>query len=361
IDGDGTVDTGGTGDTNDQVTTYTYGVVKGTSPGDSTIASGSLLQKVTYPDSSGGSDVVTFAYNAPGQLIWQSDQAGNVIETDFDAGGRETHRRATTIASGFDATVKRISTTYDSLGRTELVTSWDNATPGSGSVLNEVKNGFDGWGNLTSFKQDPDSAVGGSGFYEVSYSIAKAATAGTRQTLRRSSMTLAGKTWTLEYSSTGSLLDADASRVTNIKDGSTAVSRYWYLGEGDVAGREYGECRVKWNEWASGSPVTYPDRDQFNRITSSRWRKTITGGSIDFVDLDVAYDRASNVTSVKDDIYPGFDVLYANDGLNRLTDADEGTLSSGSISSRTRRQLWTLSQTGNWPNMQLDLGPCQCL
>ena len=55
---------------------------------------------------------------------------------------------------------------------------------------------------LTSFRQDPDSAVCGSGFYEVSYAIAKAATADKRQTLRRSSMTLAGKTWTLDYCGT---------------------------------------------------------------------------------------------------------------------------------------------------------------
>jgi len=271
--------------------------------------------------------------------------------------GRERHRRATTIASGFDDTVERISTSYDSHGRVELITSWDTAATGSGSVLNEIKYAFDGWGNLTSFKQDPDSAVGGSGFYESSYAFAKAATAGKRQTLRRSSMTLAGKTWTLDYSSTGSLLDADASRVTNIKDGGTTVCRYWYLGEGDVVGREYSGASIKWNEWATGTPPTYPDRDQFNRITSSRWTKSTNSGPVDFVDLDVAYDRASNVVSVKDNIYPGFDVLYSNDGLNRLTDADEGTLSGGggSISSRTRRQLWTLSQTGNWPEMQLDL------
>jgi len=349
IDGDGTVDT------DDQVTTYTYGVVKGTAPGDSTIASGALLQKVAYPDSSGGSDVVAFAYNAQGQIIWHRDQSGNIIETSFDANGRERHRRATTIASGFDDTVERISTSYDSHGRIELITSWDTAATGSGSVLNEIKYTFDGWGNLTSFKQDPDSAVGGSGFYESSYAFAKAATAGRRQTLRRSSMTLAGKTWTLDYSSTGSLLDADASRVTNIKDGGTTVCRYWYLGEGDVVGREYSGASIKWNEWATGTPPTYPDRDQFNRITSSRWTKSTNSGPVDFVDLDVAYDRASNVVSVKDNIYPGFDVLYSNDGLNRLTDADEGTLSSGSISSRKRRQLWTLSQTGNWPTMRLDL------
>ncbi|MFO0895473.1 MAG: RHS repeat-associated core domain-containing protein [Phycisphaerales bacterium] len=100
--------------------------------------------------------------------------------------------------------------------------------------------------------------------------------------------------------------------------------------------------------------MTYPDRDSFNRITSSRWTKDLAT-DVDFVDLDVAYDRAGNVASVEDNIYTGFDVLYSNDGLNRLTDADEGTLSGGSISSRTRRQLWTLSQTGNWPEMQLDL------
>jgi len=223
------------------------------------------------------------------------------------------------------------------------------------AVLNEIKYAFDGWGNLTSFKQEPDSAVGGSGFYETSYAFAKAAAAGRRQALRRSSMTLAGKTWTLDYSSTGSLLDADASRVTNIKDGGTTVCRYWYLGEGDVVGREYSGASIKWNEWATGTPPTYPDRDPFNRITSSRWTKSTNTGPVDFVDLDVAYDRASNVVSVKDNIYPGFDVLYSNDGLNRLTDADEGTLSGGSITSRKRRQLWTLSQTGNWPEMQLDL------
>ena len=55
------------------------------------------------------------------------------------------------------------------------------------------------------------------------------------------------------------------------------------------------------------------------------------------------------------------DVLYALDGTGRLIDADEGHLSSGSISSRQRRELWKdgttlgLSQTGNWARRKLDL------
>jgi hypothetical protein len=34
--------------------------------------------------------------------------------------------------------------------------------------------------------------------------------------------------------------------------------------------------------------------------------------------------------------------------LNRVTSADEGKLASGSISNRTSKKAWTLSQTGNW-------------
>ena len=60
----------------DQQTTYTYGTTKGASAGDSKIQTGHLLQKVQYPDSAGGTDVVTFAYNAQSELIWKSDQSG---------------------------------------------------------------------------------------------------------------------------------------------------------------------------------------------------------------------------------------------------------------------------------------------
>ena len=78
---------------------------------------------------------------------------------------------------------------------------------------------------------------------------------------------------------------------------------------------------------------------------------------MDFFSLDVSYDANSNPLTTEDNVFAsGFDVKYAVDGLDRLTDADEGTLSGSSISSRTRRQQWpTLSQTGNWNVSRLDL------
>ncbi|HRQ74020.1 MAG TPA: hypothetical protein PLU35_13420, partial [Phycisphaerales bacterium] len=117
LDGDGVEDAG-----DDQVTTYTYGVSPGDDPGPSAVAAGHLLRQVTYPDSASGSDVVRFAYNAQGEQVWTRDQAGNVVESDYDELGRLTHRRATTIAGGFDDAVKRISTAYDARGLATTVT-----------------------------------------------------------------------------------------------------------------------------------------------------------------------------------------------------------------------------------------------
>jgi RHS repeat-associated protein len=54
-------------------------------------------------------------------------------------------------------------------------------------------------------------------------------------------------------------------------------------------------------------------------------------------------------------VHTGHDAAYTNDNLNRLTQAEEGTWTGSAITSRTRDQQWTLSQTGNWEMDKLDL------
>ncbi|MBL8695888.1 MAG: hypothetical protein JNJ88_17470 [Planctomycetes bacterium] len=77
----------------DQTTTYNYGTAKRVAAGDSKIATGYLLQKVTYPDDGvGDRGYVLYAYNAQGQVIWTEDQATNVLENFYDTAGRETAR-----------------------------------------------------------------------------------------------------------------------------------------------------------------------------------------------------------------------------------------------------------------------------
>jgi len=383
LDGDNTEDS------DDQVTEYVYGTTKGTpgsgSPVQSAIATGHLLREVIYPPGQAGSAqadrTVTYAYNAQGEQVWTMDQAANVIQTDFDTAGRETHRRVTTLAGGFDGAVRRISTTYLSRGLVNKVTQYDSSAVGSGNLVDDVKYTYDDWGNIYQFKQDVDSDLDGSAsgraVFQVDYAYAKATTG--RNTIRRTGTTLPGGTY-VEYSyiSTGGRLDDAASRVTRVEvDTSIAskvpVTQYEYLGAARLVGTDLlqPKARSDYFEGAvSGTP--YPDLDRFNRVEDSRWTGYKGTGTRDFYDVDVAYDPASNILGVTDTVHKNsggnrnFDALYTLDALNRLTRADEGTLSwsggTGTIANRSRDERWldasgnlALSQTGNWLRRRLDL------
>jgi len=378
LDGDNTVDAG------DQVTEYVYGTPKGTpgsgTPVQSAIGTGHLLREVIYPEQvsqqSAADRTVNYAYNAQGELVWQRDQEGNISQTDYDTAGRETHRRVTNVASGFDDAVLRISTTYLARGLVDKVTQYDHATAGSGDVVDDLRFTYDDWGNISAFIQDVDSDLddtpAGRDSFQLSHTYAKATTG--RNTIRRSQTTLPGsRLASYVYQSAGGRLDDAASRVTRISVGVgivlTPAVDYEYLGLDRVAGTDLLQPDARWNlfEGATGSNP-YPDLDRFNRVTSSRWTGYKGTGTRDFYDVDVAYDEASNITSVIDNVHKtsggnrNFDVLYTLDDLSRLTRADEGTLSGGSISNRSRDERWldasgdlALSQTGNWLRRRLDL------
>ncbi len=349
-------------DADDQVTEYTYGTTKGASAGDSKIGTGHLLGEIAYPDSSGASDVVSYAYNAQSQQVWMQDQSGNIVETDYDDSGRQTHRRVTTIDAetvsdpeSFDDAVLRISTTYDDLGRRELVTQYDHATVGSGSVVDEVKFTYEDWGLISTFEQDHNSAVGASGSvddYEISYTYAKSISG--RNTIYRRTMVMPdGTTLTYTSESTDGLHDADARRVTKVKVGVNTLARYWYNGVGHVVGTELPEPDVEANLF-SGTSGDYEDLDRFNRVTGSNWTSNATT-AFDYVDFDITYDRNSNITLVEDAFHSGFDIEYTMDDLDRLVDAQYGTWNGSSITSESRQQTWTLDQVGNWAVEQLDV------
>ncbi len=351
VDGDNTIDAG------DQDTIYTYGTTKGVSAGDSKIQTGHLLQKVQYPDSSGGTDVVTFAYNAQNQQIWTKDQEGNIIETDFDDSGRQTHKRITTLDADFDGAVRRISTTYNNRGQRELVTQYDNATVGSGSVVDEVKFTYEDWGNVSKFEQDHDSAIGGTLLYDVDYTYEKAGTTNGRNTIRRTGMDLPdGTTITFEYIGISSF-DENVSRVTRVKISSTVLADYDYLGVGQVVGIDYPEPDVFSNRHLASN---YDALDNFNRVEDDLWYKDLAT-DVAFFDLDISYDRGSNITAVVDNVHVDgssnglYDTSFTIDNLNRLTKSQWGDWNGTTLTNEQRETLWTLTQTGNWDPHKLDL------
>lgn len=273
-----------------------------------------------------------------------------MTETGYDASVRQTSRSVTTLASGFDGAVRRIETAYDSLGRRTTVTQLDAVT--SGTITDEVAFEYDGWSNVSKFEQDVNSAVGASGSvddYEVSHTYVKA-TSGRKSVRRTSTTLLSGNVLTYEYQSAVGLLDDDLSRVTNIKDGATVLARYAYIGVADLVRTAYSSIGLQNEAYDSGGAYTRLDR--FNRRTKFAWEKP---NGYKAYDVDLAWDRAGNITSVVDHVHTGFDNVYDIDDLDRVTRAHQGTIAGGSITSATQDQQWTLDQLGNWDENRLDL------
>ncbi|MBT8240345.1 MAG: hypothetical protein KJN63_03880, partial [Acidimicrobiia bacterium] len=245
-------------------------------------------------------------------------------------------------------------TAYDNVGRVDTVTQYSAVS--AGSVVNEVKRTYDDWGPVSKIEQDHDSAVGGTMLFDVDFTYAEA-TSG-RNTIRRSTMDLPdGQRLTFDYLSTGSLHDDEASRVSRVKIGiinQVTIADYDYNGVSELVGTDCPEVDVMWLRYGTTSG-SYPDFDRFGRVTSSRWTKDLATDQ-DFYDVDITYDRNSNITLTEDNVHGGFDVEYQMDDLNRLTNAEEGTWNGSTITSPTREQLWTtLSQTGNWDRVKFDL------
>ena len=149
------------------------------------------------------------------------------------------------------------------------------------------------------------------------------------------------------------------SRVETVRikpSGGSNVTEatYDYLGLGRVVRTDLPVPEM-WSTVA-GSSSTYPGLDRFNRIVESSWTWDYTTGTdYNAYEVDLSYDRNSNITMALDQWHNGMDVLYAMDDLNRLTGAQRGDEASGSITLDTFHQEWTLDQTGNWDLFKNDL------
>jgi YD repeat-containing protein len=155
------------GVTGDQVTRWVYG----TTMTDAGIATGHLLRAKIYPESDdsnaplgNGPDGIyertEHTYNRQGQVVTTKDPNETVHTYDRDKMGRLIHDRITAFGTGIDQAVKRISITYEAKRLlTAKVSSYNHATPGSGSIQNEVSYAYDGLGQMTKDRQSHSGAV----------------------------------------------------------------------------------------------------------------------------------------------------------------------------------------------------------
>ncbi|MBL8812383.1 MAG: glycosyltransferase, partial [Planctomycetaceae bacterium] len=343
--------------TGNQVTQYVYG----TTLADSEIASSLLKRAEIYPDSTGGSDQITFAYNRQQQKIQVTDQGGTVHVYDYDKLSRQTQDRVTAVGIGIDGVVRRIATTYEVRGLRAAITSYDNFTVGSGMVLNESQFVYNNFGQLVIEYQSHSGAVTPSTTPQVRYGYAN----GAANTIRPTSLTYPNeRVLTFSYGDAGSIGD-QASRIVSVVDeDDTHLVDYDYLGRGTFVIADDTEPDMLWtlaSLTGSDDPETgdiYTGLDRFGRIKDNRWYDY--GSSVDIDRIQYGYDRASNrlwrQNAVASALSAEFDELYNYDGIHRLKDMARGTLNvpRTSLTSVTFAQCWTLDSTGNWQGFRED-------
>jgi len=378
--------------TGDQVTQYVYG----TTLSDSAIASSLLKRAEIYPDSDDTADPlgdgpdevhdrIEFKYSRQSEVTEIKDQNETVHAFDYDKLARQIHDRITSLGTGVDGAVRRISTTYEARGMREKVTSWNGESVGSGSVVNEVQFTYNDFGQITADYQAHGGAVNTSNTPKVQYGYAD----GTNNTIRPTTITYPdGRVITYDYGTPGSTNDA-LGRVGSIVDddaGSTHLADYSYLGVGLSRGRvptldlplplgqdrgeglvvevDYTEPDIKYTlvGTAGGNdPDTgdiYRGLDRFGRVKDCHWYDY--GGSADVDRIEYGYDRNGNPTWRENTVAAScgkhFDELYDYDLIDRLKTMDRGDLNAlkDAINNLQFAHDWEMDATGNWRNFRED-------
>jgi RHS repeat-associated protein len=346
--------------TGNQTTQYVYG----TTLTDSAIASSLLKAAEVYPDSVDSDDRIKFTYNRQGEVVTKTDQNGTVHSFDFDKLGRRTQNRVTTLGTGVDGAVKRIATTFEVRGMVQNITSYDNATVGSGSIVNDVQRTYNSFGQATADYQSHSGAVNVATTPKVQYAYLS----GSANSIRPTSMTYPnGRVLTYSYGTAGGANDA-LSRIAALvdNDGTTQLAAYQYLGLGTVVEVDYTQPDIKYtliDLSSTNDPDTgdiYSGLDRFGRVKDCRWYNY--GTSADAARIKHGYDRAGNRLYREDPVATSnskaFDELYAYDAIYRLRDMQRGTLNGSKTAitagTRTFEQCWTLDPTGNWKGFRED-------
>ena len=363
--------------TGDQTTTW----VNGTTLADSGVARNDLLRATIYPNTdlswatlTAGQwasltaaqwaalraypvDTTFVNYNRLGEQTTFTDQRSTVRTFTRDALGRQTDDGVTTVGSNTDSAVLRISRVYEIRGLVSTITSADNATPGSGTILNQVQFTYNDFGQLIEDEQEHGGAVGGS---TPSVEYAYDSGGSSSNEIRLNQLTYPnGRTIGYGFGTSGEMSDY-LSRVEAINatsSGTTTLAQYLYLGAGMVIRITNPEPGI-WLDLWGGTSGTFAGIDQFGRVIDQRWQNNIATTPGDIDRYKYGYDQNSNrlwkanVVGTAA-VTAGLDEFYTYDPLNRLTEMQRGVLNgtqTGITGTPSVEQDWTLDPTGNWFN-----------
>ncbi len=301
----------------------------------------------------------------------------------YDVLGRPVADSVQTLGTGVDGTVKLHTTSYDSQGNVYQMTAY--GTKDGGAVLNQVRDVYNGLGQLAGEYQSQSGAVTSS-TPEVQYGYSDPSTGSRMTTLIYPNGRI------LHYGYDGNALDNAIGRVSYQADdnGSGSVGAhivdYAYMGAGTVVKQADGngvalsylqqpgdtQAITSGSQYA-GDNVTGLDR--FGRVIDQNWIGSTSSPQATPVSTDrfqYGYDANSNVLYKNNLVDQNFSELYHANGsvngydpLNRLTSFTRGVLSNSvsggppdSVSFPAalagHSQIWSLDALGNWSSSTTD-------
>ena len=280
-----------------------------------------------------------FTLNRQGE--YQSETQPNGTEHQYDRNklGQIIHDRVTALGADIDDSVLRISTTFNNRGLEETITTCDNATVGSGTIVNQVKKEYDAFNQMISDAQEHGGAVDANS-PEVTYTFSD----GSNSALRKLTVsTPSGHKVNYDYGADNSIADA-FNRPASLKiDGETGN-----LVEYEFTGLVL-NSKIKYPTPDTELNTSY---DRFARIIDMPW--TNAAGTTTHAHIQYGYDAASRRTWRKD-LTPHaddqHDRAYTYDALSQVKSAEVGALNlneSGISGVPEQSETWTYDETGNW-------------
>jgi len=283
---------------------------------------------------------------------------------NLDKLGQILEDQIVTLGTSIDGAVRRISRAYDARGLVSSITSHDDPTVGAGSVVNQVVNEYDAFGQQTADIQSHDGAADGS-TPRVSYTYAD----GSANTTRRTSVTYpSGKVINISYGAAGSIDDRlDRTAETQIAGEGQPLATFQWAGAGRLLrlGLPQPGLELSYHKPAdepvgdSGDP--YSGYDRFGRTVDMRWNKLLSGESVQSVDrIQYGYDRASRRLWRQDLAAPASakqDKFYQYDGLGQVRNANQGNLNinrTAIAAVPVEAEAFAYDPIGNWQNYQRD-------
>ena len=339
------------------------------------------LKKVSLPDPSTGNangntnNSYTYFYDNLGEPYYDvSDPNGSQTSFTFDVLGRMIQDNAAGLGTNVDGSVRSLVYGFDTNGQLSTASSYSGAS-GTGSLLNQVEEQYNGYGQVTGEWQSHSGAVNTSNPPQVQYNYTYGSNSSTGQTYSRlTSMTYPnGRQLDFVYNSG---LDSNISRVSGLSDdsgtGAGNIESYSYLGLGTIVQRNRPNgvnltlARLNTSEGTGDGGDQYIGLDRFGRVVDQRW--TTSGGTA--ADrFQYGYDQGGNVLYKNNLVFSLASELYhpngtgnglGYDALNRMVSFTRGTLtaSNGTLDTVTvanqdtnlpqHTETWNLDVLGNW-------------